>query len=113
MTYSILGDVYGDPHVKVKSQGQQAVCFDIVDTDQTILDFVSDPTTGLEVNGQIFAVGHKTRLERIFVRSPIGVQVEVSPTGVRVGFGDQIIQTFDFEDNTDYGKDDLHLEVLR
>jgi hypothetical protein len=106
------GDVYGDPHVRVKAQGQQAICFDIIDIDQTIFDFVSDPTTGLEVNGQIFAVGHRTRLERIFVRSPFGVEVEITPKFVNVGFNGQILQSFDFDDNTDFGKDDLHLEVL-
>lgn len=106
------GDVYGDPHVKVKSQGQQAVCFDIVDLDETIFDFLSDPTIGLEVNGQIFTVGKRTRLEKIFIRSPIGVEVEITPSAVRVGFNTRILETFDFEENTDFGKDDLHLEVL-
>ena len=110
----ISGDVYGDPHVKVKSQGQPAVCFDIIDADQTILDFVSDPTIGLEVNGQIFATEHRTRLERIFIRSPMGVKVEISPTGfLQLGFADEILGTFYFEDNADYGKDDTHIEVLR
>ena len=99
--------------MKVKSQGQQAVCFDITGTDQTILDFVSDPTTGLEVNGQIMSDQHKTRLERVFIRSPIGVEVEITPTTVRVGFANEILGTFSFEDNTDYGKDDTHIEVLR
>ena len=109
-----IGDVYGDPHVRVKSKGQDAICFDIIDIDETIFDFLSDPKTGLEVNGQIFAVGHRTRLEKIFVRSPIGVEVEVTPHEVRVGFNNNILQSFDFDaENVDFGKDDLHLEVLR
>ena len=105
--------VSGDPHVKVQSKGQPAVCFDILDVDQTILNLLSDPKTGLEVNGQIFNEGHgTTRLERIFIKSPMGVQLEIRSDFVELSFGDKIMNTAGFKEETEMGLDDMHAEIL-
>jgi hypothetical protein len=105
--------VSGDPHVKVQSLGQPAVCFDIIDVDHTILDLLSDPSIGLEVNGQIFNEGHgTTRLERIFVRSPAGIQLEIQSDLVELSIGDQVMTSIGFYEERQVGQDDIHVQIL-
>ena len=105
--------VAGDPHVKVKVPGQEAICFEITDTPNSIIDLLSDPETGLEVNGQVIQEGKNLRLERIFVSTPRNVQIAIYPEKVTVGQNDEIEQTFSFDYNDDIGTGDVHVEILR
>ena len=99
--------------MKVQSLGQPAVCFDIIDVDHTILDLLSDPSIGLEVNGQIFNEGHgTTRLERIFVRSPAGIQLEIQSDLVELSIGDQVMTSIGFYEERQVGQDDIHVQIL-
>ena len=109
-----LGDVKGDPHVRVNSKGQQSVCFDITAVDQSILDFISDPNTGLEVNGQLFCEGNEhIRLERIFIRSPVGVEVEIQPGIIKYNRNNLDINfDINFDNHIEFGYKDMHVEIL-
>ena len=60
------GSMYGDPHVIVQSDNQEAVCFKVDDEDGAIISLIQDLEQGLEVNGGLkqgtvllYHCGHK------------------------------------------------------
>ena len=105
--------IAGDPHVKVKVPGQEAICFEISDAPRSIIDLLSDPISGLEVNGQLIQEGKNLRLERVFVSTPRNVQIAIYPDRVTVGQNNEINETFTFDKNTGIGTGDVHVEVIR
>jgi hypothetical protein len=97
----------------VQSQGQPPICFDIIDVDRTILDLLSDPSIGLEVNGQIFQENRDTiRLERIFVKSPAGTRLEIQSDFVAFSIADQPPITTGFYEEQEIQLDDIHVLIL-
>ena len=105
--------VAGDPHVKVKVPGQEAICFEITDAPESIIDLLSDPDTGLEVNGQCIQEGKNLRLERVFISTPRNVQIAIYTDKVTVGKAGVVEQTFTFDESNDFGAGDVHVEILR
>lgn len=104
--------VAGDPHVKVKVPGQEAICFEISDASNSIIDLLSDPVSGLEVNGQLIQEGKNLRLERVFVSTPRLAQIGVYPDRVDIGHNNIVEQTFSFDQDASVGTDDVHIEIL-
>ena len=105
--------IAGDPHVKVKVPGQEAICFDISEADMAILDLLSNPTSGLEVNGQIVQEGHNSRLERIFIKTPRDVEIGLYPDHVTVGTNGQVHSTYQYDQTIGFGSDDVHVDIFR
>ena len=105
--------VAGDPHVKVKVPGQEAICFEIVDASMSIIDLLSDPASGLEVNGQLIQEGKNLRLERVFVSTPRQVQIGIYPDKVTIGHEGWEEESFTFDKTQGYGIEDVHVEILR
>ena len=60
------GYISGDPHVRVQTPGQKAVCYDIHGDALDYVSLIYDPNTELEVNGQLTLVKqNKSRLSAI------------------------------------------------
>ena len=97
------GSMYGDPHVIVQSDDEEAVCFKVDDQDGAVVSLIQDPQEGLAVNGglkqgivlilqiiyfrenflkeknleQNKAGPNKVRLESLYVKSPSGLEIEI------------------------------------
>ena len=80
--------VQGDPHVRVAHENEPAICFDIDDENEAVIDLISDLDTGLEVNAQLYSKTkskHVTRMQKIGFITPAGVEVGVFPDRVTIG----------------------------
>ena len=105
--------IEGDPHVKVKVPGQEAICFEIDGMDGDILDILSDRSTGLEVNGQLIQEGSQRRLERVFIKTPRDVEIGIYSNSVTLGYDGHASRRFSFEEDTEFGIADAHVEITR
>ena len=68
-----LGLIKGDPHVRVKLPNQGAICYDVDGAELNYVSLIHEPSTGLEINGQIEHVrGARTTKNRL---SAVGLRV--------------------------------------
>lgn len=98
---TITPAVEGDPHVRVQHAEEEPVCFDIDDEDGSVLDLISDLDTGLEVNGQLISASqkkHVSRLERVGILTPYGIEIGIYPDRVTLGQGFRTLQVFLFDE---------------
>lgn len=106
--------IEGDPHVRLGSLNEPAVCFDIIDDDQKILSLITDLETGLEVNGQVFTENFAkeiSRLEKIGIKSPHGVKIGVFVDEITVGTDHSIHERYSYEENVSRGLSDVHFVI--
>ena len=70
------GSIKGDPHVRVKVSGQDAICYDVNGATLNYISLIYEPSTRLEINGKIDHVkasrSTKSRL------TSIGVKVNIA-----------------------------------
>ncbi|CBY37716.1 unnamed protein product [Oikopleura dioica] len=104
----------GDPHIRVSAPHEEPVCFDVSDTDKSVLSIISEGAGGVQVNGQVFEEGTKgkvCRLETVGIVSPGGVQVAVYVDQVTIGREGQVYERFYYDRAAEHGMDDVHIEV--
>ena len=115
-TTTVKPTIVGDPHVRVGIPNEPAICFDVTDKDQSILSLIKDVETGLEVNGQVFTEDfkkEKSRLERIGIVSPHGVQIGIYTDEITIGTNDLITERYSYEENVSKGMSDVHFVIRK
>ena len=124
------GTAFGDPHLRVSTPGEDAVCFDVNANNGAILDLFSDNESGLQVNAQfkvslvffiacssltLFQNVHgdkKQFIKAIGFTSPRGVQVSVSPFFVEVFEDGQLYNRFNITERIDEIVFDTHVRMI-
>lgn len=101
----------GDPHVWVKVPGQEAICFEVSDVQHSVIDLLSDPATGLEVNGELIQEGKNIRLGKIYVVTPRNVEIAIYPAEITMGHDGNVENRYTFETDYENGVDDVHFEI--
>lgn len=107
------GYISGDPHVRVQTPGQKAICYDV---HGDALDYVSllyDVNTGLEINGRLSHVKeNKSRLSAIGFKTPAEIEIGIFPDRVTVGYKGKIEEQYNFADYMRVTTDDATIEIL-
>lgn len=108
------GTAFGDPHLRVSTPGEDAVCFDVNANNGAILDLFSDNESSLQVNAQFKNVhGDKKQfIKAIGFTSPRGVQVSVSPFFVEVFDDGQLYNRFNITERIDEIVFDTHVRMI-
>jgi hypothetical protein len=106
--------VQGDPHVRVAHENEPAICFDIDDENEAVIDLISDLDSGLEVNAQLYSKTkskHVTRMQKIGFITPAGVEVGVFPDRVTIGRAHTTLDSHTYDIDFDLGLDDVHITI--
>lgn len=107
------GTAFGDPHLRVTTPGEDAVCFDVNTASGAILDLFGDDESSLQVNAQFKNVhGDKKQfIKAIGFTSPRGLQLAVSPFFVEVYNDGELYNRFNITERVDEIVFDTHIRM--
>jgi len=107
------GTAFGDPHLRVSTPGEDAVCFDVNTKNGAILDLFGDDESSLQVNAQFKNVhGDKKQfIKAIGFTSPRGLQLSVSPFFVEVYNDGELYNRFNITERVNEIVFDTHIRM--
>ena len=105
------GSLHGDPHVIVQTAGQEAICFKLDAREDGVYSLLSDSALGLEVSGELLHEGDKFVMEKNYITSPKGLQIEIDSYFVKLARDGVIVLETLMGSFDEFGMDDVHFSL--